>query len=194
MKRILNKKPKIIVAPGMYLYLAILILLIPLRWLLGAIISITVHELFHILSILCCGIQIDSVSIGINGVRIRTGRMSHVQELLCALAGPFGGALLLLLARWFPVTALCAGFHTVYNLLPIYPQDGGRALRCGARILLPEEIANRLCSAVEYVCIAGVGLLGIYGTFVLNAGILPLFFALVSLWRSSPMKNSLQRD
>lgn len=179
-------------APGSCLLLALLILLVPLRWLLAAAVSVAVHELFHIGAIRCLGNPVYSIYIGIGGARIHTQPMPDWQELICALAGPMGGILLLLLARWFPVIAICAGFHTLYNLLPVYPQDGGRALRCGARLLLPLKWANLLCNAVEYVCLAGVAILGIYGTFILKAGIFPMVFAILFLRRSYKMKNSLQ--
>lgn len=181
------------VAPGVYFFLALLILLIPLRWLLGAVVSITVHEFCHILAIRSFGVPIRSVQVGISGARIQTHDMSLWQELICALAGPMGGILLLLTAKWFPVTALCAGFHTLYNLLPVYPQDGGRALRCGVHLLLPDKWANLVCALVECTCLAGVLMLGIYGTFVLKVGILPLVFSLLFLRRCLGMKISLQR-
>lgn len=182
------------VSPGLYFLLALLILLIPLRWLLSAVVSIAVHELFHYGAICCCGYRVQSIHLGMRGVRIVTPPMLLWQELLCTLAGPFGGMLLLFLAQWFPALALCSGFHTLYNLLPVYPQDGGRALRCGARLLLPEKWANLVCGIAEYVCLGGVGILGFYGTFILKAGIFPLLFAILFLWRSHKMKNSLQRD
>lgn len=194
MKQTLPERFRISFSTGLYFYLALLILLVPLRWLLAAAVSVTVHELFHIAAIRCFGIPIHSVRIGIDGAKIRTQPMLLWQELICALAGPFGGLLLLPLARWFPVTALCSGFHSLYNLLPVYPQDGGRALRCGARLLITDKWASRICTAAEYICLAGVGALGVYGTFVLKAGILPLLFAAFFLRRSYRMKISLQRE
>lgn len=193
MKRTTPDRFQFFVAPGVYLLLSLLILLVPLRWLVGATVSAVVHELFHIAAIRCFRIPIYSVRIGTCGAQIRTPPMLVIQELICALAGPLGGLLLLALAKWFPVTALCAGFHSLYNLLPVYPQDGGRVLRCGAKMLLPEKWANLLCQLVEYATLTGVGILGFYGTFILKAGILPLVFSILFLRRSLGMKNSLQR-
>ena len=183
---------RISLAPGFCFAFALLILLVPLRWLLAAAVSVMVHELFHIGAIRCLGNPIFSIHLGIGGARIHTQPMPDWQELICALAGPVGGIVLLLFARWFPVVALCSGFHTLYNLLPVYPQDGGRALRCGARLLLPERWAALVCGIAEYTCLAGVAILGAYGTFILKAGIFPLVFAILFLHRSCRMKNSLQ--
>lgn len=184
---------RITVTPGLYFFLALLILLVPLRWLLAAIISVAVHELCHMAAIRTFGFPIYSVQIGIGGATIQTQGMPIWKELVCSLAGPLGGLLLLLLARWLPVTALCAGFHSLYNLLPVYPYDGGRALRCGIRLLLPDKWAEWICRSVECACLTGVGILGIYGTFVLKMGILPMVIFFLFLHRSHGMKNSLQR-
>jgi Zn-dependent protease len=192
MKVMPNKLPRVFFTPGFYLYLALLILLVPLRWLLAAAVSIAVHEICHIVAIRCFGIPIESIRIALDGARIQACPLTPGQELICALAGPVGGLCLLPLARWCPVTALCAAFHSLYNLLPVYPQDGGRVLRCGARLLLQEKWVNPVCGFIEYTCLILIGVLGLYGTFILKAGVVPAIFAIVFLRRSFGMKNSLQ--
>lgn len=186
------KKPRILFTQWFCLYLALLLLLVPLRWLLAAAISITVHEICHIVAIRAFGVPIDSIHIRLDGARIQASALTAWQEIICALAGPIGGLCLLPLARWFPVTALCAAFHSIYNLLPVYPQDGGRALRCGVKLLLNDKWADVVCRAIEHACLAIVGVLGLYGTFVLKAGVVPILFSIVFLRRSFGMKNSLQ--
>ena len=69
---------------------------------------------------------------------METSPMTPGREALCALAGPLGSFLLLLLARHFPEAAVCGIVQGGYNLIPIYPLDGGRILRC----LLPEKICR----------------------------------------------------
>ena len=192
MKRTSHKTSCLTVSAGIYFALALLMLLVPLRWILAWSVSVAVHELFHLAAIRCFGYRILALHIGIDGARIQAQQMSLWQEWICAMAGPFGGMLLLLLAGVFPKLALCSAFHTLYNLLPVYPQDGGRAFRCGAKLVFPEKLADFICRFAEYTCLAGVGALGIYGTFILNAGAFPLIFAILFLYRSHRMKISLQ--
>lgn len=51
------------------------------------------------------------------------------RNVLCILAGPCLGALPLLAMKWIPRTAVCSLVLTVYNLVPLWPLDGGRVLK-----------------------------------------------------------------
>lgn len=177
MKRNRPNKVQISFARWFGIYLSLLLLLVPLRWLFAAAVGAAVHELFHIAAIRLMGLRIHSVRIGISGAKIHTQPMTDIQELLCALAGPFGGLSLLLFSRWIPMICLCSAFQSLYNLLPIYPADGGRALRCGAKLLFSEVLARKITDSVELAAIIGVAVLGTYGTFHLRLGLLPLLIA-----------------
>ena len=54
--------------------------------------------------------------------------MTGLAGFVIALAGPFGGLVLLLTARWLPRLAICGLMQSVFNLLPISPLDGSRAV------------------------------------------------------------------
>lgn len=177
MKQNRPNKLQISFSRGIGVYLSLLLLLVPLRWLFAAAVGAAIHELFHIAAIRLMGLRIHSVRIGISGAKIHTQPMTEIQELLCALAGPLGGLSLLLFSRWIPIICLCSAFQSLYNLLPIYPADGGRILRCGARLMFSEELARRITAAVEFAAIIGVAALGAYGTFRLHLGLLPLLSA-----------------
>ena len=114
---------------GTFILLALVLLTLPINWLLGWGIAVLVHEACHIAVIRILKGNILGVHIGIWGVRIEMDTMSAQREILCALAGPAGSLLLLCFLRVFPSMAVCAGFHALFNLLPVYPLDGGRMLR-----------------------------------------------------------------
>ncbi len=175
---------------GVYLYMAVLILLMPFRWLIALAVSSLVHELCHLLAIRLCGVQVYSIRIGATGARIRTPAMTNTQELICALAGPLGGFSLLLFRRWLPATAICAAFQSLYNLLPIYPSDGGRALLCGVRTIASEERAEKVCYIIQTVFLILVGIVGLYGSIILHLDVLPTLIAVALI--ISTKKNSLQ--
>ena len=110
-------------------------MLLPLRWIFGLLLGAFVHEMGHLIAIWAWGGKLHGIEISATGARILTGPMEDREELFCALAGPLAGALVCLFWRWVPVAAICAGIQTVFNLLPIYPLDGGRALRAAGRMM-----------------------------------------------------------
>lgn len=157
--------------------LAVTLLLLPLQWVIGAIFAAAFHEACHAAAVRLCGGRITSIQIGSTGMTMAVLGLNAGQELLCALAGPVGSSLLLFVASWFPRLAICAGLQGLYNLLPIYPLDGGRAVRCAAYLLLPRRVGETVCRWVERGCLVGILLLGVYGSFHLHLGMLPLFGA-----------------
>lgn len=167
---------------------ALALLLLPLRWLIAAVMAAAVHELCHIFAVKICGSNLRKIEIGAFGAVIDVLPMSRGKELLCALAGPAGGLMLLLFARWLPRVAVCAAFQSLYNLLPVYPLDGGRALRCGAALLLPPPLADGVCLWTERVVKALVLGVGIYGCCIMKLGILPLILAILLAVRDKPEK------
>lgn len=173
---------------ALYIYAALLLLLIPVRLLFAAAVSAAVHELCHIAAVRLMGLQVYSVHIGVRGAVIRTQPMKPGQELLCALAGPASGLLLLLLVRWLPVIALTGAVQSLYNLLPIYPIDGGRALRCGVKILWSDSTALKVCYIIEIVTLSVITAFCVYGSVWLRLGIIPVLFGTSLLLRSANSK------
>ena len=116
--------------PKGYILLAFLILTVPLGWITAGLLAATIHELCHILVIVLLKVPVFSIQVGIYGAKIHTAPLSPVQEFFCAAAGPAGSFLCLFLIRRWPVIGLCGLVQGIFNLLPIYPLDGGRMLRC----------------------------------------------------------------
>ena len=128
--------PKVTCSPGFLPYLALLLLSVPLR-VLGALgLAACVHEAFHLLALWLFGDAVEEISVGILGAKIKTGPLLPLQEFFCALSGPLGGFSLLLFARWMPLTALFGLIQSVFNLIPVYPMDGGRAVGILKEIIL----------------------------------------------------------
>ena len=114
---------------GFFPVLALMLLLFPLRFLVGVLLAALIHELGHLLALKIAGGRVLSIRLRSFGARIEAAPMSPGRTALCALAGPAAGALTIFAWKSFPELALAGLVQTVFNLLPVYPLDGGRALR-----------------------------------------------------------------
>ena len=127
---------KLNLSSGFCLLWAACLLLLPLRWTMGALLAALIHECAHYAAIYLLGGQVYSINLGGSGALMETAPLTHGRETICALAGPLGSFSLLILSEYFPEAAVCGLIQGAYNLIPVYPLDGGRVMRC----LLPEKI------------------------------------------------------
>ena len=167
--------------PGICLFLALLCLTVPIRWTGAFLLAAAVHECAHILAVCLQGGRIHSVTIGASGAVIDTSVMTPAQELISLLAGPAGSLALVCLCRYFPRTAVCGLVHGIFNLLPVYPLDGGRALVCVIDMFFGRETGKTVCVGISRaVWVTAAGAAG-FCCFYLKWGILPVAAAAVIL-------------
>lgn len=167
--------------------LALMLLLLPLQWVLAAALAASVHECCHYLAIRLLGGRVYGLRLGMNGAKLELEPLPPVKELIASLAGPFGSALLLFAAKWVPRTAVCAFFHCACNLLPLFPLDGGRALRSALCAIFPQGRAERMFSASQ----RGIAVvLGIFcALLALRGGVLPAVAMLLLILRQIRRRN-----
>ena len=154
-----------------------MLLVLPLKWCAALAGAAAFHELCHLLALRLCGGQARAARFGAGGAVICAWAVPAGKALFCTLAGPLGALLLLPLARWFPRLAVCAVMQSAFNLLPVSGLDGGHALRCCLELLLPPAITAAACRIIERIVLLLTGFLGLYGTFVLHLGLLPVLAA-----------------
>ena len=159
-------RDRMTVSPAMFILLPTAVLLLPIRWVMAWIMAVAVHELGHYMALRLCGVPVFALTVSPAGVKMEIGQLQGREALLCALAGPIFGLCLIFLARFFPCTAFCGWLQAMFNLLPIYPLDGGRALRA----IFSERLARR----VEWCVLILLGAICLYFGIVLRLGFVPI--------------------
>lgn len=117
------------ISGGFYIAAAFSVLLLPWNVLLSFAAASAVHELCHLVMLRWCKVPVYQIRLGMFGAGLSTAAVLPGQELVCAAAGPAGSLLLACFVKQFPLIALFGFVQGLFNLLPIYPLDGGRILR-----------------------------------------------------------------
>ena len=153
-------------------------------YMLALFACVVAHEFGHItMAARFGGVTQDVVLLPIGGV----ARMTRIpekpaQELLVALAGPAVNVVIfaVLLAAITPQTllaqisgeaalpllselAIANLVLAIFNLLPAFPMDGGRALRALLALRLGRDRATTLAAKVGHVLAVGLGAYGLFG-------------------------------
>ena len=131
--------------------LAMMFLVLPLRWLMAVIFAMGFHECCHFWMLRILGVEVYTLRLGVSGAAMETEPMTSGRELLAAIAGPLGSGVLVLLIPWAPRIGICGLIHCLYNLLPLFPMDGGRVLRSALRLWLPHRLAEKIFGGTQKV-------------------------------------------
>ena len=166
------------IEPDIFFFGSVVLLMLPLDWLLAALLAAIIHELCHMAAVVLLGGTVSEISIGVGGARIKAVIPGSREEVLAVLAGPAGSLLLLLLLHCLPQLAICGCVQSLFNLLPIPSLDGGRILKALLQNLWP-EYAESLLVLAEIIVIAGLLLAAVYAARVLSAGIWPVMMILI---------------
>ena len=116
---------KIRIHPSVLLGLSIALIALPFRWVIAWILAGLFHELFHVVALYYFGEKRIALEIRMYGAKILASSINGINAILAYLMGPFGGIILMSARRYIPTIATCAFLQSMYNLLPIYPLDGG---------------------------------------------------------------------
>jgi len=160
---------KIHIYPSAVLLPALIYFLNAGYFVLLTVIAVIIHELGHYLTLRLCGGEVKCIKLRISGVSLVFGELGYTGETVTAFAGPLINLLLAFAAaaigRFVSFTPAyhLAGFSlllALFNLLPVFPLDGGRvifALSAGIFGLGIAERVRKICAVI--VC-AAIGLAG----------------------------------
>lgn len=155
--------------------LGVAVCLDPAELFLPFLAAALVHELGHMVVMAVCQVPPASIQLGFAGAAIFASFSTPRQELLCAAAGPLANLLsstILLPAA--PKFAAAGILLAAFNLLPVYPLDGGRIVRA---------VAPRAAETVSVVTAAVLLLAGAVLTAVFHLGLWPLILLFLLLGR-----------
>ena len=176
--------PAIDLRPGFCVFVIVLAALDRGGSMLPVLGAMALHELAHILAMLALGGRIRGMTLRFVDLRIAAVGLSYRQELLAALAGPAMNLLCAVaLSRQQPEFAAYSLILGGYNLLPVWPLDGGRAVQCALLEHLPPTQAER-CADTIGAAVCGVLLLaGVWLCLIKRIGMWPLGMAAYLLLR-----------
>ena len=181
----------ITISPFFYLISAISLLILPIQWVIGWMLAAIVHELFHLIMLKLLNVSVYSIRVSGFGAVISSDSMGAIQEFLCAISGPVGALVLVLLIRIYPQLAVSAMVQSVYNLLPLYPFDGGRALKSILSHLYDKSHGDAIYKLIALGFLISLSVTGIFLSIRYGLGIFPILFLVCGII-SAHIKNSLQ--
>lgn len=168
---------------------AFLLLTVPIRWLAAALAAAMIHECGHAAAVLLSGGKITALRIGPFGACMDVTPLTPGKEYFCTLAGPAASLFLLLFADCFPRIALCGMVQGLYNLMPVYPMDGGRMLQCVLQIFAGEQTRRRVTSLVEGSFCCLLVFAGVAAVLFQRIGLIPaLMLTVFACSRKIPCK------
>ena len=146
--------------------------------------AILLHELGHAVVLKLFGYSISTLSIGYCGFNMKYhGSGSEGEEFAAALAGPLVGMTLAILCVYAKNVSLSAFakinvYLSAFNMLPVYPLDGGRA----ARILLHRRLDSQCCDRILQVFAEAVSLLLMFSGLCFLSGGTGIRLICVAVW------------
>ena len=164
------------ISPAFFVFLCAYYYFDPAHTFWPFFVAVAAHETGHWILLRILHVPIHKLRFGGSGACLETAAMSWRNELLVAAAGPLTNFLL----AWYflhrdPMAALVNLALIIYNLLPFYPLDGGRILRCLLQLLLRGGRAVDLMERIICGCCLGLFWCGgFYFTCVLHEGLWPV--------------------
>lgn len=159
-----------------------------------------IHEVGHLIAGVLLGMKPEKMEIKPYGVsisfkilyndynkKIKQGNLLEIKKIIVALAGPITNAIIIL-ATWKIEIGVFNKLLIIYsnillilfNLLPIYPLDGGRILNGILHIQFGKRKAEKYVNNISFICLIILTLTG--SVLVYSLKNISIFLIIVCLW------------
>ncbi len=159
-----------------------------------------VHELGHLLTGILCGMKPEKLEIKPYGVsvsfklfpkdyniKIGKGNKLEMKKILVALAGPVTNLLIILVATNLPIeffTKLMIIYSNIiiiiFNLMPIYPLDGGRIVKSILHITYGKRKSEKYINNISFITLILVTFISSILIYMIEN--IAIFIIVIVLW------------
>ena len=162
-----------------------------------------IHEFGHLLAGILLGMKPEKIEIKPFGVsidfnitrkdyniKIRRGNLLEIKKIFVAFAGPVTNALIIIAFMVFPIfnfnayDKMIIVFSNItliiFNILPIYPLDGGRILKSMIYIFKGKHTAEIYIHIISYITLIMITVISSIAILYLKN--IAIFLAIIFLW------------
>lgn len=165
------------IQPGWVLVVCALYYINPMNTFWPFMAAVICHELGHAAALWTMGVPICQLRLELSGAALVTAPMDYRSEIVCALAGPTVNLLFLVLRHQYPVFAMMSLLLACFNLLPVYPLDGGRILRAALLLRWDERTVCMVMTSVAFLFSAVIMMAALWISVRLHCGLWPVLVA-----------------
>ena len=159
-----------------------------------------IHELGHLVAGLALGMVPESIKLMPYGLsisfklipkdynkKIGTGNLLEIKKITVAIAGPLTNFFIILIIFYLKID-LISNLIIVYanlliitfNLIPIYPLDGGRILKGILHIIVGKKESEKYINNISFISLVILTFIGSIGIYCLKN--IAIFYIIIFLW------------